>query len=75
MRKRSCFTCKSLEEEHRFLETREAAWLKEHTGEKNVDTFMVCMAPLDDKGKQCRNLRTYWDEKPFKEPLRLPDPS
>ncbi|MEV0220228.1 hypothetical protein [Streptomyces sp. NPDC050704] len=75
MPKKSCFTCKSLEEEHRFLAPQEADWLKKHKDMKNVDGFMVCEAPLDGGDKQCRNLRTYFKEKPFREPLRLPDPS
>ncbi|MEU9876899.1 hypothetical protein [Streptomyces phaeochromogenes] len=75
MPKRSCITCKSPEEEHRFLESQETASLKKLTGKKNVDGFMVCEALLPDGEKRCRNLRTYWDKKPFKEPLRLPDPT
>ncbi|MFH8463636.1 hypothetical protein [Streptomyces sp. NPDC017991] len=71
---RSCSTCRSLEEEHRFLEPREAASLKKHLNVKNVDEFMVCLAPLGDGTKQCRNVRKYYVEKPFREPLRLPEP-
>jgi len=71
---KSCVTCKSRREEHRFLEPPEAAWLKGHLKTKNVDGFMVCLAPLDGEVKQCRNLRTYFTEKPFREPLRLPEP-
>ncbi|PSM43515.1 hypothetical protein C6Y14_10400 [Streptomyces dioscori] len=71
---RSCITCKSPEEEHRFLEPKEAAWLKKHLDLKNVDGFMVCLAPLDDGAKQCRNVRKYFVERPFREPLRLPEP-
>ncbi|MFC8665771.1 MULTISPECIES: hypothetical protein [Streptomyces] len=75
MPKKSCATCKSLQEEHRFLKPPEADWLKKETGRKNVDGFMVCEALLADGEKQCRNLRHYFREKPFKEPLRLPDPT
>ncbi|WP_328496353.1 hypothetical protein OHS59_29360 [Streptomyces sp. NBC_00414] len=71
---RSCSTCRSLEEEHRFLEPKEAAWLKKRLDTNNVDGFMVCLAPLDGGAKQCRNLRKYFVEKPFREPLRLPEP-
>ncbi|MGN9815873.1 hypothetical protein ACTMUQ_11065 [Streptomyces sp. SD11] len=71
---KSCSTCRSLAEEHRFLEPGEAAWLKKHLDMDNVDTFMVCLAPLDGGARQCRNLRTSWKEKYFREPLRLPEP-
>ena len=70
---RSCVTCKSHGEEHRFLQPPEAAWLKKHLDTKNVDGYMVCLAPLDDAAEQCRNLRTFFTEKPFREPLRLPE--
>ncbi|WP_210882612.1 hypothetical protein [Streptomyces liliiviolaceus] len=71
---KSCSTCRSLEEEHRFLEPDEADWLKKELDTNNVGTFMVCLAPVDGGAKQCRNLRTYWKEKPFRKPLRLPEP-
>ncbi|MFJ2261240.1 hypothetical protein ACIOKD_23345 [Streptomyces sp. NPDC087844] len=69
---RSCVTCKSPEEEHRFLEPEEAAWLKKRLDLKNVDEFLVCLAPLGDGSEQCRNVRKYYVEKPFREPLRMP---
>ncbi|MFE7034800.1 hypothetical protein ACFU9Y_31290 [Streptomyces sp. NPDC057621] len=71
---RSCITCKSPEEEHRFLNPKEAALLKKRLDLKNVDGYMVCLAPLGDGTKQCRNVRKYFDKKPFQEPLRLPEP-
>jgi hypothetical protein len=75
MRMKSCVTCKSQREEHRFLNAKEAAWLKDHLKTKNVDRYMVCLALLDDGVKQCRNVRRYFTPKPFKEPLRLPEQS
>ncbi|WAU79640.1 hypothetical protein O1Q96_07730 [Streptomyces sp. Qhu-G9] len=75
MPKKSCFTCQSREEEHRFLEPRERDWLKEETGMKNVDEFLVCEALVAGGQKQCRNLRKYYHERPFRDPLRLPDPA
>ncbi|MCX4236642.1 hypothetical protein ACH4Y0_06150 [Streptomyces sp. NPDC020707] len=71
---RSCVTCKSPEEEHRFLKPKEAAWLKKHLDVKNVDEYLVCLAPLDDGAEQCRNVRRFYVERPFREPLRLPEP-
>ncbi|GHA56587.1 hypothetical protein GCM10010372_65730 [Streptomyces tauricus] len=71
---RSCSTWRSQEEEHRFLEPDEADWLKKELDTNNVDTFMVCLAWVGGGAKQCRNLRTYWQEKPFRKPLRLPEP-
>ncbi|MFJ8936085.1 hypothetical protein ACIRL0_10260 [Streptomyces sp. NPDC102365] len=71
---RSCVTCRSPEEEHRFLKPKEAAWLKKHLDVKNVDEYLVCLAPLDDGAKQCRNVRRFYVERPFRVPLRLPEP-
>ncbi|MFF3481986.1 hypothetical protein ACFYXC_01730 [Streptomyces sp. NPDC002701] len=73
MRMKSCSTCKSQRQPHRFLEPKEAVWVKEHLKEKFTGTYMICLAPLDDGAKQCRNLRTSWAEKHLKEPLRLPE--
>jgi hypothetical protein len=62
-----CSTCDS-DEEHRPLSTKEKVWLKNRTGRKSVEEFVMCMA------QGCRNLRTGFDKRPFDPVIRVPLP-
>ncbi|MFD7699392.1 hypothetical protein [Streptomyces caelestis] len=67
-----CWTCGS-EQPHRRLGKAEEEALKERLGRASVSEFRLCVNVLDpDTGKQCRNLRTGWDKKPFTPPIKLP---
>ncbi|WP_329117311.1 hypothetical protein [Streptomyces sp. NBC_01465] len=63
----SCSTCKR-REPHRWLNTGEKQQLKQATGRRYVDDFLVCVAP------GCGTLRTGLNENPFDKPRKLPDP-
>ncbi|MDT3724508.1 hypothetical protein ROS62_06245 [Streptomyces sp. DSM 41972] len=70
----SCWTCGS-DQPHRLLTKKEEDWLKERLGRKGVSEFRLCVNVLDpDTGKQCRNLRTGFTEKPFAKPIKVPVP-
>ncbi|MBO0515519.1 hypothetical protein J0695_27540 [Streptomyces beijiangensis] len=62
-----CSTCKR-REPHRWLTTAEKQVLREATGRKYVDDFLVCVAP------DCGNLRTGFNQNPFDKPRKLPEP-
>ncbi|MFE2282179.1 hypothetical protein ACFXAE_34080 [Streptomyces sp. NPDC059454] len=67
-----CWTCDS-EQQHRQLNKAEQEELKKRLGRVSVSEFRLCVNVLDpDTGKQCRNLRTGWDKKPFTPPIKMP---
>ena len=67
-----CVTCGGYQR-HRRLDKKEEDWLKERLGRSGVGEFWLCVNVLDpDTGRQCRNLRTGWDKKPFTPPIKMP---
>ncbi|MEV7405873.1 hypothetical protein AB0N93_36605 [Streptomyces sp. NPDC091267] len=62
-----CYTCDS-DEPHRSLTGNEKTWLKNRTGRKNVDEFIMCKAP------SCRNVRSGFNKHPFEPVIRVPLP-
>ncbi|MEU3094580.1 hypothetical protein ABZ690_07115 [Streptomyces sp. NPDC006967] len=67
-----CWTC-GTDQQHRRLNKKEEDWLKERLGRSGVGEFRLCVNVLDvDSGKQCRNLRTGFNKKPFPEPIKVP---
>ncbi|MGW1158028.1 hypothetical protein ACWD48_07320 [Streptomyces sp. NPDC002519] len=69
-----CFTCDT-DQPHRALNHAEQTWLGERLGRASVREFRMCEAVLDaETGKQCRNLRTGMNKKPFARPIRVPVP-
>ncbi|MDT0465518.1 MULTISPECIES: hypothetical protein [Streptomyces] len=67
-----CFTCDT-DQPHRELNRAEQSWLEERLGRAAVREFRMCEAVLDtESGKQCRNLRTGGNKKPFARPIRVP---
>lgn len=67
-----CWTC-GADQQHRQLDKKEEDWLKERLGRSGVGEFWLCVNVLDvDSGKQCRNLRTGFNKKPFAEPIKVP---
>ncbi|OIJ90270.1 hypothetical protein [Streptomyces colonosanans] len=69
-----CFTCDA-DQPHRPLTRAEEAWLKERLGRASVREFWMCEAELNtETKKQCRNLRTGMNKKPFARPIRVPVP-
>lgn len=62
-----CYTCDS-DEEHRPLTAKEKVWLKNRTGRRSVEEFVMCTA------EGCRNLRTGFDKHPFDPVIRVPLP-
>ncbi|GAA2918121.1 hypothetical protein [Streptomyces mexicanus] len=74
MRTYYCHTCDA-DQPHRPLNAAEAAALKERLGRRSVHEFWICEAVLDAAtGRQCRNLRTGGNKKPFDPPIKLPVP-
>ncbi|MGW0082951.1 hypothetical protein [Streptomyces sp. NPDC003393] len=74
MRTYYCHTCDA-DQPHRKLNAAEAAVLKERLGRNSVHEFWICEAVLDaETGRQCRNLRTGGNKKPFARPIKLPVP-
>ncbi|MDR3079317.1 MAG: hypothetical protein LBV60_00040 [Streptomyces sp.] len=69
-----CFTCDA-DQPHRPLTRAEEDWLKKRLGRASVHEFLMCEAELDaGTKKQCRNLRTGMNKKPFAQPIRVPVP-
>ncbi|MFF8030940.1 MULTISPECIES: hypothetical protein [unclassified Streptomyces] len=67
-----CVTCGGYQR-HRRLDKKEEDWLKERLGRSGVGEFWLCVNVLDpDTGRQCRNLRTGFNKKPFAEPIKAP---
>jgi hypothetical protein len=60
-----CYTCKS-REEHRPLTKEEEGWVEEEIGRRYTGILLMCMA------KDCRNLRTGCNKRPFHPVRRLP---
>ncbi|MFJ9034036.1 hypothetical protein ACIRQP_37310 [Streptomyces sp. NPDC102274] len=62
-----CYTCGS-DEEHRPITDSEKVWLRNLTGQKNVEAFFMCTK------SGCRNLRTGFNKHPFDPVIRVPLP-
>lgn len=65
LRSMYCYTCDS-DEQHRPLTGKEEAWLRQRTGQRNVDGHFMCTAPA------CRNIRTGFDKHPYEPVIRVP---
>ena len=67
----SCQTCATTELHHPLTRDQEA-WLRKEIDAKNVDGYWMCVKIRDDE-TPCRNVRTFWVEKRFSPPRRVPD--
>ncbi|WP_189861529.1 hypothetical protein [Streptomyces poonensis] len=70
-RKLSCQTCGTTET-HVPLSDAQKAWLRQEIGEPYVEEYFLCVRTRAD-GTGCRNLRTSWAKKRFRQPKRMPD--
>jgi hypothetical protein len=67
----SCPTCGTTEL-HLALTKAQEAWLRKDLDVKNVDGHWMCVKVRADD-TPCRNVRSFWVEKRFSPPKRMPD--